>query len=531
MVIAEVSIEKMFRSYVCQTAEWYDRREEITYCTDCGHEFKSLWKRTGYMGYGSFDGKERYCPRCREPILEWVNETCHAQRKEAAPLDMRIRLEEFRHHMVLTVAGREIKENPDSKAGEYWHKQPYRETFRFDIKKRRTFFRQKGGEAVELGNPLDTEVFDISILRYLFAHKTITPYRAKINKLLKTLRDRVARKLAERVEHPVLSMYVSPGSKYGSMLLPLFNIAYRIVGIDMPNLTAAWRIGTTDYRGSAITLLSVDEYDMLKMRKAPDSITALLQMAKLPDTHKIRHIVHDRPMDFMMIGKLHKIFKDQNNLLAAYEKVKDWEDDQTKMDMYYLVKGLEEFEGIYSERDLVKLLDMDRDLQDIFGMHNGARAEWNAELKRDKIRLRDLHDWLAEKHRLERNPVCRFENTAPIRKRLSMQTDLINFFIPNHSEDLVYTGKALHNCVGTYVKRVRDGKTHIVLVADDRGKLIACIEVMNGKIIQAKLNRNKPVSDDTKINAEVVEWAEKVGVKWKSCRDVRETRLPALVSA
>jgi len=532
MVIAEVNIEKVFRSYVCCTAQWYDRQEEITYCTACGHEFKSLWKRTGYMGYGSFDGKERYCPKCRESILEWENEICHVQRHDSAPLNMYIRLEEFQHHLTLTVAGNEIKENSDSKAGEYWHEQLYRETFRFDIKKRQTFFKQKGSEAVELGNPLKTEVFNLSILRYLFAHKTITPYRAEINKLLKILRERVVKKLSERVVHPVSSMYISPGSQYGSMLLPLFNIAYRIIGIDMPNLTEAWRTGILDYRNSLITLLSVDEYDIPKMRKAPDSITALLQMANLPDTRKIRHVVHDKPMNFMMIGKLHRIFKDQNNLLTAYEKVKKWEDDATKMSMYSLVTGLSWYEGIYNERDLVKLIDEDhQSLRDIFRMQSTNGTEWKTEIKRDRIRIRDLHDWLVEKQRLERNPVCRFKNTEPIRKRLSMQTDLINFFIPNHSEDLVYVGKTLHNCVGTYVKRVRDGGTHIVLVADDCGKLIACIEVMGGKIIQAKLNRNKPVSDDAKINAEIIEWAEKVRVEWKSCRDVREVRLPALISA
>lgn len=529
MVIAEVNIEKVFRSYVCRTAQWYDRQEEITYCTACGHESKSLWKRTGYMGYGSFDGKVRYCPKCGESINKYENETCDVEHYESAPLDMRIRLEEFQHHLTLTVAGTEIRDDSDIKSGEYWHEQQYRETFRFDIKKRQTFFRQKGREAVELGNPLITEVFNTSILRYLFAHKTITPYRAEINNLLKKLRDRVIRKLAESVGHPVSSMYVSPGSKYGSMLLPMFNIAYRIVGIDMPNLTEAWRTGITDYRRSAITLLAADEYDMLKMRKAPDSITALLQMANLPDTRKIRHVVHDRPLNFMMLGKLHRIFKDQNNLLTVYEKVKDWEDDPTKMSMHSLINGLKEFQGIYSEREQVKLLQEDhRDLQDIFRMHNGGRMD--AELKRNKIRIRDLHDWLVEKHRLERNPVCRFENTEPIRKRLAMQTDLINFFIPNHSEDLVYTGKNLHNCVGTYINRVRDGQTHIVLVADYRGKLIACIEVMGKKIIQAKLNRNKPVSQDAKINAEIIEWAEKVQVNWKSCHDIREIRLPALIT-
>lgn len=62
------------------------------------------------------------------------------------------------------------------------------------------------------------------------------------------------------------------------------------------------------------------------------------------------------------------------------------------------------------------------------------------ELKRNPVRIRDLHDWLVKKNKEERHPRCRFDNTEPIRRRLSMQTDLINFFIPNHSDDLEYAG-------------------------------------------------------------------------------------------
>jgi hypothetical protein len=54
--------------------------------------------------------------------------------------------------------------------------------------------------------------------------------------------------------------------------------------------------------------------------------------------------------------------------------------------------------------------------------------------------------------------------------------------------------------------------------------------VDNGKVVQAKLNRNSPVRNDAKINAEVIEWAEKVGLKWRPCGDIREVRLPALIT-
>ena len=64
MWIAEVDIEKMFKGYVYTPNVWYDLKEEVIYHTDCQQEFKVLWKRTGYMGYGAWDGNYICCPSC-----------------------------------------------------------------------------------------------------------------------------------------------------------------------------------------------------------------------------------------------------------------------------------------------------------------------------------------------------------------------------------------------------------------------------------------------------------------------------------
>jgi len=71
----------------------------------------------------------------------------------------------------------------------------------------------------------------------------------------------------------------------------------------------------------------------------------------------------------------------------------------------------------------------------------------------------------------------------------------------------------LHNCVASYGAAMKDNKKWVVLVADDKGKLAACLEVQGKKLVQAKIDTNKKVSTNPKLNAEILEWAKKAGLK------------------
>jgi hypothetical protein len=551
MWIAEVNIEKMFKAYVCCTDIRYDLKEEVIYHTDCQQEFKVLWKRTGYMGYGSWDGNYIHCPSCGKTFDNYNDGVCYIRKGNEAPLSMNIRLDEFKDHLVLKVYGTELVAKEQVDGIRYWTERRYKETFRFDIKKRQTIFTREYGtsnpelketrQSFELGNPLDGRLFEEqSALRYLYAHKEIREKRSDIKALLKKLRERICQKIAESKGFKVKSMYVSSGSRFGSMLLPIYNIAYRMVCLDLPNLSAAWT-GDSDQREEItriMPMIKAKTFDLQIMRQSPDSISGLLKIAKIPEKKIFRRLVQEQPFSLMIIASLRKTFKSPNNIMAALQKIKGWKEENKVIDISALCKGLKKLAKIYEDKDLLRIMDLGnvddcymRYLSDVIDLYDGIGDISRAELKERKVRIRDLHDWLVEKQKLEKYPICKFDNTEPIRKRLAMQLDQINFFIPNHSSDLVYAGENLHNCVGSYIKRVRDGETHIVLVTNEAGKLISCLEVRDGKLVQAKLSRNASASDDAKINAEIIEWAEKAGVDWKSCRDVREVRLPALISA
>ena len=89
----------------------------------------------------------------------------------------------------------------------------------------------------------------------------------------------------------------------------------------------------------------------------------------------------------------------------------------------------------------------------------------------------------------------------------------MKFYLPEHSSELMKGGKIMHNCVGTYGRRMANGECIIVYMTDDNGKLTACLEVRDNSLVQAKLKYNKPVSLDPVINDAIIDWCKKAELK------------------
>lgn len=73
--------------------------------------------------------------------------------------------------------------------------------------------------------------------------------------------------------------------------------------------------------------------------------------------------------------------------------------------------------------------------------------------------------------------------------------------VPESAEDLRLEGRRLHNCLGTYVDRVADGKTLIFFVrkVDDPAAPYVAMEYCDGRIIQRRFDHNMDVNDNVVI--------------------------------
>lgn len=83
--------------------------------------------------------------------------------------------------------------------------------------------------------------------------------------------------------------------------------------------------------------------------------------------------------------------------------------------------------------------------------------------------------------------------------------------VPETAEELLAEGRAQHNCVGTYIDRIANGKTLVFFVRqiDAPDKPFVTFEYCNGEVIQCRYDYNKSV-DDEKIISFVDAFAEKL---------------------
>ena len=218
---------------------------------------------------------------------------------------------------------------------------------------------------------------------------------------------------------------------------------------------------------------------------------------------------------------LHQLFDRSDLAMQAFPLFGNYEGGEQRV--YPLNDTLLRLKEFYTGAEILRFLrrSSEHTVQDSLQMLHFLGNTSYAELRRRPPKIRKLHDTLVALHHKERYPDYTFDNeTAPIRRRLAMQQDRIQFFLPDCSKVLYDAGKTLHNCVGTYAQRVRKEETHIVLMSDDRGKLVACIEVTDGAIKQAKLDCNQPVHKKPEVNAEIIAWAAQVGITYDHCPDI-----------
>ena len=254
MQIAQVTIPQMFASYAA-TSEDYTPDELIFRCMHCRHDFKIPAPRGG-MSAPVFIN----CPHCKMLICYGISneDNIWARYDKVAPVTMHLYLYEFKNFVKLLVCGKGLSPAPRGSVS-YWREVSYKEEFRFDTQRRKTTWKQSIGESClqrELCNPKElVGLGQESMLRYLFSHYSIAKHKSEVLNLLRTLRETVREKLERRVGHKVSSFFCPAGSSAGWLLLPIGNIAYRMVFKDASNLPKDLRKLNTTEGGFAVAPL------------------------------------------------------------------------------------------------------------------------------------------------------------------------------------------------------------------------------------------------------------------------------------
>lgn len=84
-------------------------------------------------------------------------------------------------------------------------------------------------------------------------------------------------------------------------------------------------------------------------------------------------------------------------------------------------------------------------------------------------------------------------------------------YVPESAKELLEQGRALHNCIGTYVDRIAEGKTLLFFVRrlEAPNDPFVAFEYVNGEVVQCRADHNENVTDD-KIISFVDAFAERL---------------------
>ena len=561
--IASNDIPLIFSAYGIDIGEGYNEsigkarrvvRRSQYWCKKCRSSFTLDHNYHGMMGsYSGFNDSVVYCPNCghrhenwwRGPHHIYVFSCGNRDETETAPVTANLSLQEGKDTLALlarfqTVSYRDIEGNDDRYAVHYAKR---REEFRFNIRKRTAEFIIRDGRGnaptvrYPIGNPFDGRVFGDSLLLQVESSNHSEEFREGTVNLLKTLRDR-ARKMWQRIHgHDIGSLFVGYGRQYGRLLFPLVNIAYRLAYADADNLPSFFNasrcVREAAWRDRVMSMEDLEKYgDLESVRKAKDSVSAIIGLFGLPDKPVVRKLLNADIFTAPELARIFEVTDDMGYAQALWHLMQDKTGKGSRpsrfdyccrklntAQMYGFLRALAEHYPVRSIIAHLRRLEW-QELEDTKRMLEILLPERRDAFWRERPKLKDLHAALVQATKHQREEGFPLEVPEHIRRRLTMQVDQLRFYLPEHSRELMQIGDELHNCVRTYDENMRVGKSYIVPVTDDNGKLVACLEVRESQLVQAKLKHNKPVSDNRELNGEVIKWAGSAGLEIKT-KDIR----------
>lgn len=411
------------------------------------------------------------------------------------------------------------------------------ETYVFDIKNSKCLWNKKqdGKEIAKAEIGYFEDFFKLREKTALWFYRS----DHKINKgssfaeLLKILRTAVNKKIKANGKTPK-QLYI--GGNFNNRLFGnVINLAHRVRFWDSENIQALsygeWAVAKwkNDVLGENYLPERFEEQVYLAMRKS-DFTAAVCKVLKIPNIPQTR-----RNLQYENFALLHECYKIKNYDVAQamfeYAKKKGVQAVSKIRDM---IDFYNKFISFYPKMQMQYVLSKwDTEYCDILRLWRAADKITKQEFYKKLPAISKLHDWLSIAVAKQEDREIIFDVPDEVINRYTMLLKAFGAKCIERNSELKFWATSLSNCAAGY-KNIISEKRQLVGISDDRGKPVALIEINGTSITQAKLFDNDPVYYKENINAVVLEFAEKCGLKIRT-RDVlkpgAERQLPVTAIA
>lgn len=411
------------------------------------------------------------------------------------------------------------------------------ETYVFDVKNSKCLWNKKqdGKEIAKAEIGYFEDFFKLREKTALWFYRS----DHKINKgssfaeLLKILRTAVNKKIKANGKTPK-QLYI--GGNFNNRLFGnVLNLAHRVRFWDSENIQALsygeWAVAKwkNDVLGENYLPERFEEQVYLAMRKS-DFTAAVCKVLKIPNIPQTR-----RNLQYENFALLHECYKIKNYDVAQamfeYAKKKGVQAVSKIRDM---IDFYNKFISFYPKMQMQYVLSKwDTEYCDILRLWRAADKITKQEFYKKLPAISKLHDWLSIAVAKQEDREIIFDVPDEVINRYTMLLKAFGAKCIERNSELKFWATSLSNCAAGY-KNIISEKRQLVGISDDRGKPVALIEINGTSITQAKLFDNDPVYYKENINAVVLEFAEKCGLKIRT-RDVlkpgAERQLPVTAIA
>lgn len=396
------------------------------------------------------------------------------------------------------------------------------ETYVFDVKNSKCLWcKKQDGKEIE-----KREIGYFEDFFKLREKTALWFYRSdhKINKgnsfaeLLKILRTAVNKKIKANGKTPK-QLYI--GGNFNNRLFGnVLNLAHRARFWDSENIQALsygeWAVAKwkNDILGENYLPERFEEQVYLAMRKS-DFTAAICKVLKIPNIpHTRRNLQYE---NFALLRECYKIKNyDVAQAMFNYAKKKGVQAVSKIRDM---IDFYNKFISFYPKMQMQYVLSKwDTEYCDILRLWRAADKITKQEFYKKLPAISKLHDWLSIAVAKQADREIIFDVPDEVINRYTMLLKAFGAKCIERNSELKFWATSLSNCAAGY-KNIIGEKRQLVGISDDRGKPVALLEINGTSITQAKLFDNDPVYYKENINAIVLEFAEKCGLKIRT-RDV-----------
>lgn len=163
-----------------------------------------------------------------------------------------------------------------------------------------------------------------------------------------------------------------------------------------------------------------------------------------------------------------------------------------------------------SRKEKTSFNTLDELLRDAVRMHDYLVVK-KADVKKALTNIKDIHDYLSPIYSVfmqsdSGSEMEAFKTVSTTGQLVPLSIDGFTLRAPHTAFELMAVGRQMKSCVASYAKAFFYRQIDIALLTDNYGEYLACIEIKDGYVIQAKLKYNLKLKENNQYLQMVMEF-------------------------